>query len=157
MKAMQDLIAVSTALPATSVWQRLQGTLRRVNWLAISVGLVFLWFGALKFFPQLSPAEELARATMSRLTLGIVAPDTCLRLLAGFETGLGLGLIFNIRRMWMARLGILHLICTFTPVLMFSDQIFTDAPFGLTLTGQYIIKNVVLISALLAMSNHRSS
>ncbi len=42
--------------------------------LRISLGIVFLWFGVLKFFPELSPAEELATRTIEVLTLGIVQP-----------------------------------------------------------------------------------
>ena len=46
--------------------------------LRLSVGIVFLWFGVLKFFPGLSPAEGLAARTISTLTLGIIPPDTML-------------------------------------------------------------------------------
>src|SRR5215204_4031866 len=43
--------------------------------LRISVGIVFLWFGLLKFFPNLSPAEDLAARTISTLTFGVVQPN----------------------------------------------------------------------------------
>ena len=33
--------------------------------LRMSLGAIFLWFGALKFFPDLSPAQDLATRTMS--------------------------------------------------------------------------------------------
>jgi uncharacterized membrane protein YphA (DoxX/SURF4 family) len=32
--------------------------------LRVSLGIVFLWFGILKFFPSASPAEELASRTI---------------------------------------------------------------------------------------------
>ena len=39
--------------------------------LRVGLGLVFLWFGALKFVPGLSPAQDLATRTVERLTLGV--------------------------------------------------------------------------------------
>ena len=43
--------------------------------LRVSLGVVFLWFGALKFFPDLSPAQDLATRTISVLTMGLVPPS----------------------------------------------------------------------------------
>ncbi len=40
----------------------------------MSLGLVFLWFGFLKFFPGLSPAQDLAARTVDKLTFGLVQP-----------------------------------------------------------------------------------
>ena len=37
--------------------------------LRITVGIVYLWFGALKFFQGLSPAEQLAMQTIHELTV----------------------------------------------------------------------------------------
>ena len=61
--------------------------------LRISVGIVFLWFGVLKFFPNLSPAEDLAARTISALTFGVVQPNVSVPVLALWETVIGLGLI----------------------------------------------------------------
>jgi uncharacterized membrane protein YkgB len=36
--------------------------------LRISLGIVFFWFGFLKFFPNVSPAESLATDTINVLT-----------------------------------------------------------------------------------------
>ena len=43
-----------------------------VTLLRLSIGLVFLWFGVLKLFPGLSPAQDLAARTIGALTLGLV-------------------------------------------------------------------------------------
>lgn len=43
-----------------------------ITLLRLSVGLVFLWFGFLKFIPGLSPAEELATKTVDGLSFGLV-------------------------------------------------------------------------------------
>jgi hypothetical protein len=53
-----------------------------VRLLRISVGIVFLWFGVLKFFPGLSPAQTLATNTMHILTFGMVPAQTALLTLA---------------------------------------------------------------------------
>ena len=42
--------------------------------LRVSLGIVFFWFGFLKFFPGVSPAQELAIETISIMTFGLV-PD----------------------------------------------------------------------------------
>ena len=55
--------------PATDPLSRLGTT-----GLRLSLGLVFLWFGALKLVPGLSPAEGLAGDTLSILTQGLVPP-----------------------------------------------------------------------------------
>ena len=64
--------------------------------LRISMGLVFLWFGALKFFPGLSPAADLATRTIERLTFGLIVPEVSILILAVWESLIGLGLIFGI-------------------------------------------------------------
>ena len=61
--------------------------------LRISLGLVFLWFGALKFFPGMSPAQDLAARTIEQLTFGLVPPAFALPVLAAWEVLIGLGLL----------------------------------------------------------------
>jgi hypothetical protein len=41
--------------------------------LRISIGIIFVWFGLLKFFPEYSPAEELASDTISKLTINLIS------------------------------------------------------------------------------------
>jgi len=52
--------------------------------LRASLGIVFLWFGVLKFFPNLSPAQGLATRTMDALTFGMVPPAVSLPVLAAW-------------------------------------------------------------------------
>jgi uncharacterized membrane protein YphA (DoxX/SURF4 family) len=59
----------------------------------LALGVVFVWFGAIKFVPGWSPAADLAARTMERLTLGVVEPSLALLLLAVWETLIGIGLI----------------------------------------------------------------
>ena len=50
--------------------------------LRISLGVVFLWFGALKFFAGLSPAHDLAARTIETLSFGQVTAGVSIPLLA---------------------------------------------------------------------------
>ncbi len=59
----------------------------------IGLGIVFFWFGMLKFFPGVSPAQDLAIRTIDRLTFGLIPANLSLVLLAVWECVIGLGLI----------------------------------------------------------------
>lgn len=108
----------------------------------ISLGIVFFWFGALKLFPGLSPAEELVRNTTY-----FVQPDWFLPVLAIWEMAIGLGLIFGVFMRLTLLLLFLQLPGTALPLVILPDVIWTVFPYGLTLEGQYIVKNLVLIGA----------
>lgn len=118
-----------------------------VTLLRISVGIVFLWFGAIKFVPGLSPADELATRTISTLTFGVVQPEISRPVLALWETLIGIGLLTG----WYMRATLLLLFVqmmgTITPLFLFPKETWHVFPVALTLEGQYILKNVVLISA----------
>ncbi|MCG2459545.1 hypothetical protein K8352_02150 [Flavobacteriaceae bacterium F89] len=121
----------------------------KFNILAMSIGIVYLWFGALKFFPHLSPAEDLAVNTIDILDFGLIPSNVAIILLALWETGIGFLLVFNRFRLWALGLAIIHIVLTFTPMFFFPEQIFNKGPFGLTLLGQYIIKNIIIFSILI--------
>jgi uncharacterized membrane protein YphA (DoxX/SURF4 family) len=115
--------------------------------LRVSLGIVFFWFGVLKFFPDLSPAQGLATRTISVLTFGLVPPDVSLPVLAAWECVIGLGLLVGIRLREVLLLLFVQMAGTLTPVFLFPEEVFTRIPYAPTLEGQYIIKNVVLIAA----------
>ena len=117
--------------------------------LAITIGLVYLWFGALKYFPGLSPAEELAKSTIDSLTFGLIPSDVSIILLAIWETLIGLCLILNLKTRMVIRLALVHMAFTFTPLILDIELSFNHPPYGLTLVGQYIVKNVIIIAALI--------
>jgi uncharacterized membrane protein YphA (DoxX/SURF4 family) len=129
--------------------RRITSTLARLGPIVLRIGLgvVFLWFGVLKFVPELSPAESLAGRTIELLTLGYVKPDVALPVLATWECLIGLGLLSG--RFLRATLFLLavQMVGTFVPLVFFPAETFTRFPFAPTLEGQYIIKNVVLVGA----------
>lgn len=118
-----------------------------VTALRISVGIVFLWFGVLKFFPGMSPAQELASRTIGLLSLGLVPPSVSVPLLALLETTIGLGLVTGRYLRATVLLLLLQMAGTVTPLVLFPSETFTRFPIAPTLEGQYIIKNLVLVSA----------
>jgi len=115
--------------------------------LRLSLGVVFLWFGALKFFPQMSPAQDLATRTISLLSGGLLPPSVSLPLLAGWECLIGIGLLVGRRLRVILLLLYAQMLGTLTPIVLFPHEVFSRIPYAPTLEGQYIIKNLVLISA----------
>jgi uncharacterized membrane protein YkgB len=117
----------------------------------LGLGIVFSWFGVLKFVPGLSPAEGLAIRTMDILTCGLVHPSVAIVVLAAWETIIGLGLLLNVAMRLTLSLLFLQMMGTLTPLFLFPHELFTERYCAPTLEGQYIIKNVVLIGAALVL------
>ena len=134
---------------------RITTTLARIGIpvLRVALGIVFLWFGVLKFFPSLSPAEMLAARTITLLSFGAVQPSVSLPILAAWESIIGIGLIVNRGMRLILLLLAVHMVGTFTPLLLFPSETFTSVPFVPTLEGQYIIKNLVLIAAAIVVGS----
>jgi uncharacterized membrane protein YphA (DoxX/SURF4 family) len=124
--------------PAITGWMARYGMVI----MRIGLGIVFFWFGALKLFPGMSPAEDLVRATVY-----FIDPDLFLPLLAVWEMAIGLGLIFGFFMRITLLLLFLQMPGTALPLVIKPDAVWDTFPFGLTLEGQYIIKNLVLIGA----------
>src|SRR5262245_3547528 len=112
-----------------------------IRLLRISVGVVFFWFGVLKFFSVLSPAQNLATDTIHILTLGLLPKPTALFVLAAWECVIGIGLIFGLFLRLTLFLLWLQMLGTLTPLVIFPELCFTRIPYAPTLEGQYIIKN----------------
>jgi uncharacterized membrane protein YkgB len=110
--------------------------------LRIAVGIVFFWFGALKLVPGLSPAEGLIRSSLPFVPMDLFIP-----FLALWEMAIGLGFITGKLMRLTILLLFLQMPGIISPVFLNPDQVFTIFPFGLTLEGQYIVKNMVLICA----------
>lgn len=118
-------------------WMSRNG-IRLLRW---SVGIVFVWFGALKTV-GMSPAQELVARTVYWLP-----PEIFIPILGWWEVLIGAGLLIRpLARMAIALL-FLQMPGTFLPLILLPGICFTSIPFGLTIEGQYIIKNLVLISA----------
>ena len=114
--------------------------------LRISLGIIYFWFGVLKFFPGLSPAEILAAKTISHLSIGYIPSFISLPLLAVWECTIGIGFMISRNMRMVLFLFFLQIPGTFLPLIFFPHETWTKL-FVPTLEGQYIIKNIVLISS----------
>ena len=115
--------------------------------LRVTLGIVFFWFGILKFFPGLSPAQTLAIKTIDLLTLGFLPAGAGIVLLAALECAIGVGLISGKFMRLTLLLLAFQMVGAASPLLLFPGEVFTQFPYAPTLEGQYIIKNLVLVSA----------
>lgn len=118
-----------------------------LKFLRISVGIIFVWYGALKYFPNLSPAEEISTSTFDILTFHLFSDTAIANILATWEVLIGIGLLFNLFLRTTLLLLFLQMIGTFAPIFLFPYKVFNVFPYGLTLEGQYIIKNLIIVSA----------
>lgn len=112
-----------------------------IRLLRVSVGIVFVWFGALKM-AGMSPAQELVARTVYWFPPGVFIP-----ILGVWEVLIGVGLLIRPLARLAIALLFLQMPGTFLPLVLLPDVCFTSPPFGLTIEGQYIVKNLVLISA----------
>ena len=126
-------------------------TFKNIDIMLVSIGIVYLWFGILKFFPSVSPAEELAKNTIYQITFGLIPSQISYYTLAIWETSVGMMLLLGIFKRYALILALVHMFFTFTPLILFPDISFKDLPFSFTIIGQYILKNIIIISAILVL------
>ena len=115
--------------------------------LRVAVGAVFLAFGVLKYFPGVSPAENLTKASTHLLTFGLVPDDVSIVAIATLECFIGVCLISG----WSMRVAIWLLAIEFvgilSPIVLLPSRLF-GGPYGApTLEGQYVLKDVILVGA----------
>lgn len=116
----------------------------------ISLAVIFIWFGILKPF-GLSPAAPLVRATVSWMPL--LSPDGWVGVIGWWEVAIGVTFLFRrTSRLAIALLG-MQMAGTFLPLLMLPEVTFQPGriPYAPTMEGQYIIKNLLIIAAALAI------
>ncbi|CAN5813652.1 DoxX family protein [soil metagenome] len=135
----ERFVAVDTAITR---WMARNG----VSILRVALGVVFVWFGALKLVPGMSPAEDLVRATVPFLP-----GEIFLRILGIWEVVIGLGFLTGRALRLTIFLLFLQMPGTLAPVVLLPARVFSVFPLGLTLEGQYIVKNMVLIAAALVI------
>lgn len=113
--------------------------------LRVGLALVFIWYGILKPL-GMSPAAELVRRTVY-----FVPPDVFIPILGWWEVAIGVGLLYRPLNRTAIFLLFLQMPGTLLPLVLLPEVCFTQIPWGLTLEGQYIVKNAVLIGAALVV------
>jgi uncharacterized membrane protein YphA (DoxX/SURF4 family) len=132
---------------------------RIIDWMAvngiyllrISIGIIFFWFGFQKFFPGISSAEDIATRTIDVLSFGVVQAPYSMPILATWETLIGLGFLTGKFLRVTIILLYLQMAGTIFPLFVFPDETFYKVPFIPTIEGQYIIKNIIILSAALVI------
>ena len=114
--------------------------------LTYSIAVIFIWFGLLKVL-GISPAQQLVENTVYWFS----DPADFVVILGFWEMAIGVTMCIRP----LVRIAILLLFLqmpgTFLPLVLLPDVCFTELPVGLTMEGQYIVKNLVLISAALVI------
>lgn len=124
-------------------------TLNRLSLPALrfSLAIIFIWFGALKPFGN-SPANDVITKTVYWFN-----PDIFIPILGVWEVAIGICLLVTP----LIRTGLfllaLQMPGTFLPLILLPEVCFVNFPFDLTLEGQYIIKNLVLIGAAIVVGS----
>jgi uncharacterized membrane protein YkgB len=156
-------VAVDAGLPKTDLEQRaldrLPPNVRRsfdtidervarfmeaygITILRIALAIVFIWFGALKVIGK-SPVEDLVTDTVYW-----VDADFFIVLLGVWEILIGVGLLLGVALRLVLLLFFAQMIGTFLTVVIHPGRVFEDGnPLLLTVTGEFIVKNLVLIAA----------
>lgn len=113
--------------------------------LRISLGVIFIWFGLLKPFGQ-SPAADLIARTVYWFD-----PKVFIPILGWWEVLIGICLLIRPLIRVAIFLLFFQIWGTFLPLVFLPDVCFKQFPFVLTIEGQYIVKNLLIISAALVI------
>jgi putative oxidoreductase len=120
-----------------------------ISALRISVGVIFLGFGVLKYFPGVSPAEMLATDTTHVLFLGLIPSSVAIYIVATMECFIGI--CFLIGSGGLMRVAIWVLVAQFvgilSPLVIEPGQLFAGPHHAPTLEGQYVLKDIILVTA----------
>lgn len=113
-----------------------------IIFLRYAVAVVYIWFGALKLI-GFSPATELVEKTVYWFN-----PTWFLPLLAIWEITIGICFLHKRLIPFGILLLLIHMPGTFLPFLLLPQVTFQNGnPFYLTMEGQYIVKNLLIIAA----------
>jgi uncharacterized membrane protein YphA (DoxX/SURF4 family) len=113
--------------------------------LSVSMGLVCVWFGARKLDSGLSPAEPLMRATLDFLPTAMVGP--LILLLAVWEIAIGVAFLTGKARRVVLILLLMQMGGAMSPLVLAPDRLWETFPHVWSLEGQYVFKDIILISA----------
>ena len=128
--------------PLIAGWMRRWGH----DLLRWSLAIIFIWFGALKPF-GLSEANALIEATV----YWAVDDDRFIPVLGWWEVAIGVCMLFRPLIRIAILLLAMQMVGTFLPLVLVPDATWNAAPWWPTIEGQYIIKNLVIIAAAIAV------
>ncbi len=112
-----------------------------------ALGIIFLWFGLLKFMPRVTAIDKLAERVLVLITFHQFRPEACLHTLALFECIIGIGMLSGRLLHLTILLLFLQMPGTFLPLVLLPHETWIHFPWFPTFEGQYILKNFALIAA----------
>ena len=118
-----------------------------ITLLRIGMGIVFLGFGVLKFFPGISPIEDLATRTTQVLTFGLLRGPIAMDFVAGLECIIGICFITGRFLRFGVWLMAAQMIGAMSPLVIFPGELFAGPFHAPTLVAQYIVKDIILVAA----------
>ena len=118
--------------------------------LRVSLAVIFIWFGILKPL-GISPAGPLVERTVDWLPL--LRPDQWVGVIGWWEVAIGVAFLFPATTRLAIGLLALQMVGTFMPLVLLPEVTFQTGrlPYAPTMEGQYIIKNLLIISAALVI------
>ena len=132
--------------------RRVAAVMRRwgVPALRFSLGVIFIWFGILKPL-GISAAAPLVLRTVSWMPL--LSPEGWLMVIGWWEVAIGAFFLFQPTLRIAIALLALQMAGTLMPLVLLPEVTWQPGriPFGPTMEGQYIIKNLLIISAALTI------
>jgi len=113
----------------------------------IPIFIIFFWFGFLKII-DLSPAQELVQDTV--YWMPFLSAEMWTYVIGFWEVLIGVFFLFKKTTLVAMLLLLIQMSGTFLPLVILPEVTFQDSnPFLPTLEGQYIIKNIIIITAAL--------
>lgn len=147
--------ATTTPTERISVFEQISRLVDQVGLLAVrvappllrlSLGLVYVWFGALKVVGK-SDVFSLVAGTLPFLNPNVFVP-----ILGVIEIVIGAGLIFGRMPRLVFVVVVLHLAGTFLTIFTVPDMLWHNHnPLLISTDGEFVLKNLVLISAVLVL------
>lgn len=118
--------------------------------LRVSLGIIFIWFGILKTM-GISPAEPLVKATVGWMPF--FSTDGWVIIIGWWEVIIGVSFLFQKTIRLAIALLAMQMVGTFMPLVILTEVTFQPGliPYAPTMEGQYIIKNLLIISAALVV------
>lgn len=118
--------------------------------LRISLAIIFVWFGILKPL-GMSPAQPLVERTVYWMPL--LSPEQWVGVIGWWEVAIGVAFLFRSTTRIAIALLFMQMVGTFMPLVLLPEVTFQAGriPYAPTMEGQYIIKNLLIISAALVV------
>ncbi|NQZ75842.1 MAG: hypothetical protein HRT61_06970 [Ekhidna sp.] len=120
-----------------------------IPFIKLSFAIIFIWFGVLKPL-GLSAAIPIVKATVSWLP--VFEPKIWVNIIGWWEVLIGVLFLFKGTIRIAIFLLFLQMSGTFMPMIFLPEVVYQDGNLLLpTMEGQYIIKNIMIISAALVV------